>query len=57
MAGELWTRGATEICQLIRNKEVTAEEAVEAHVRRIESVNPTLHAVVVPLFDHTVAEA
>jgi fatty acid amide hydrolase len=30
---------------------------VEAHVRRIESVNPALNAVVVPLFEQAVAEA
>lgn len=42
---------ATELARLIRRGELSASEVVDAHIRRIEAVNPTLNAVVVPLFD------
>ena len=37
---------ATEIARRIREREVTSAEVVEAHLRRIAQVNPTLNAVV-----------
>lgn len=36
---------------------MSASQAVEAHIRRIEDVNPRLNAVVVPLFDRARHEA
>jgi len=44
-------RGAGELARLVRDGEVSARELVDAHVRRIEEVNPRLNAVVVPLFE------
>jgi len=42
-----WTRlSAVELARLIRAREVSPVEVVEAHLRRIESVNPALNAVV-----------
>jgi fatty acid amide hydrolase len=43
--------------QLIARGELSAREVLEAHVRRIEAVNPRLNAVVVPLFDQARAAA
>lgn len=42
---------------LVRRGEATASELVEAAIRRIEAVNPTLNAVVTTLFDRALAEA
>src|SRR5499425_1496469 len=43
---ELIYTSATAIAQAIREKRVSATEVVEAHLQRIEAVNPTLNAVV-----------
>ncbi len=37
--------------ELVRNKEVTPLELVEAAIERIEHLNPKLNAVVTPMFD------
>ncbi|MDE3074646.1 MAG: amidase [Chloroflexota bacterium] len=42
---------ASELAQAIARDQVSAVEAVEAHIARIEEVNPRLNAVVVPRFD------
>jgi len=42
----LWFRSATELAGLIRNRQISAVELVEAHLRRIEHVNPLINAVV-----------
>jgi amidase len=42
---------ATELAGLVRRKEVTPAELVEAAIDRIERINPTLNAVVTPMFD------
>ncbi|MGL4198286.1 MAG: amidase [Allorhizobium sp.] len=39
------------LADLIRRKEVSAEEVLEAAIARIEAVNPQLNAVVRPLFE------
>ena len=43
---ELIYASATELARAIRSKEVSSEEVVDAHLRRIEEVNPKLNAVV-----------
>lgn len=48
---------ATELAKRIRSGELSSVEVVEAHIRRIEEVNPTLNAVVMPLFDQARREA
>jgi fatty acid amide hydrolase len=48
---------ASAIAARIRAGELSAQEAVEAHIQRIEAVNPQLNAVVVPLFEQARAEA
>ena len=43
---EIIYSSATEIARAIREKEVSSAEVVEAHLARIEAVNPQLNAVV-----------
>lgn len=43
---------ATAQAGLVRRKEVKAIELVEAAIERIERLNPTLNAVVTPMFGH-----
>ena len=48
---------ASELADAIRAGEVTAAEVVEAHIARVEAVNPSLNALVIPLFDEARDEA
>lgn len=54
---EIIYASAKTIAQAIRNKEVSAVEVVEAHLRRIDEVNPKLNAVVHLAADRALAEA
>jgi len=47
----------TKLIQGIRSKEISSEELVNAYIRRIESVNPKLNAVVQFLPEQALAEA
>jgi len=44
--GDLCFRSASELAHLVRERDVSARELVEAHLRRIEQVNPQINAVV-----------
>ena len=46
MPEELTAKSATELAKLIRAREVSPVEVVEAHLRRIERLNPALNAIV-----------
>lgn len=48
---ELWRLSACEMAQRVARREVSALELTNAHIARMEAVNPALNAVVVPLFD------
>jgi len=48
---ELWRRGAGELARMIAAGEVTSAEVVDAHLARIEAVNPALNAVTEVLAD------
>jgi amidase len=54
---ELWRMGATELAQVIRTKQASSREVVEAHLRRIEAVNPAVNAVVVVLGERALEAA
>lgn len=41
----LWQRGAFELGRMIRDREVSSREVVDAHIARIEAVNGTVNAV------------
>ena len=43
---DLCFRSATELAHLVRERDVSAQELVETHLRRIEQVNPQINAVV-----------
>ncbi|MGY1619561.1 amidase [Geodermatophilus sp. SYSU D00691] len=46
---ELWQLGAVEVAAAVRSGRASCREVVEAHLRRIEAVNPAVNAVVVVL--------
>ena len=47
----LWKLDATAQAALVRARDVTASELVEAAIARIEALNPRINAVVMPMFD------
>jgi amidase len=46
---DLWRMSATELAAAIRSRQASSQEVIEAHLRRIEAVNPLVNAVVVVL--------
>jgi len=50
-ADEFASLDATALAGLVRQKQVKAIELVEAAIERIERLNPTLNAVVTPMFE------
>jgi len=54
---EIWQLSATELAQRIANRKLSSSEVVNAHLARIEAVNPALNAVVRVLADEARAAA
>lgn len=54
---ELLKLGAAELARRIRSRQISPVDVVEAHIRRIEQVNPSINAVIVPLFEQARQEA
>ena len=54
---ELWRRSAGDLARMIAGRETTSAEVVEAHLQRIEAVNPKLNAIVRLLADEARAGA
>jgi amidase len=54
---ELWQLGALELAQLIRDGSTSSRAVVEAHLARIDQVNPHLNAVVRRLDEEALAAA
>jgi fatty acid amide hydrolase len=54
---ELTERSATEMIDLVRRRTVSVRELVEAHLRRIEAVDPDLNAIAVARFEEALVEA
>ncbi|MGY1748618.1 amidase [Modestobacter sp. SYSU DS0511] len=46
MSNDLCTRPATELAALVRDRQVSARELLEAHLTRIDRLNPALNAIV-----------
>jgi amidase len=44
--GELWSLGAGEIVRRVRSREVARREVLEAHLDRVDAVNPAVNAIV-----------
>ncbi|MGD9997920.1 MAG: amidase [Ilumatobacteraceae bacterium] len=57
MGDELWAKGALELGEMIARREVTSTEVVEAHLARIDAVNPSVNAIVRRLDDTARAAA
>ena len=57
MSKAIWALDATETARLINTKQLSARDAVEAHLERLSQVNPKLNAVVRVLADEARAEA
>jgi len=57
MAKPLWALDATETASLIRKKQLSTREAVEAHLARLDEMNPKINAVVRVLREDALAEA
>ena len=43
---DLWRMSATEIADAVRSKQLSAVEVTEAHLKRMDDVNPAINAVV-----------
>jgi fatty acid amide hydrolase len=54
---DLLNQSATQMAQSIRDGEVTSRELVDAHIARIEEVNPLINAMALPRCDEARAEA
>src|SRR5215470_9152905 len=46
---ELWRLSARELAEAIRSRQTSSSEVIETHLRRIETVNPSVNAVTVVL--------
>ncbi len=57
MESGLWKLGATELARLIRERQVSSREAVEAHLARIQQVNPAVNAITVVLAEEALQAA
>lgn len=48
---ELCQKSATSLAKLIRNRDVSSKEVVEAHLNRISEVNAVINAITIPLYE------
>ena len=56
-ATELWRLSANELAELISTRQASSREVIEAHLRRIEAVNPKLNAVTLVLGEQALEAA
>ena len=54
---ELWELGAGELAERIRAGALTSREVLEAHLERVEAVNPSVNAIVRVMADEALAAA
>ncbi|GAA3709454.1 amidase family protein [Terrabacter ginsenosidimutans] len=54
---ELWRLGATRLAELIRSRQASSVEVIEAHLQRIQAVNPSINAVVVDMGEQALKDA
>lgn len=57
MSDALWTLDATAQAELVRSRELSAEELVDSAIARIEALNPSVGAVTYTRFDEARVEA
>ncbi len=54
---DLWRMSALELAEAIRSRQTSSQEVIEAHLRRIEAVNPSVNAVTVVLGEQALEAA
>ncbi|WP_067823707.1 amidase [Actinomadura kijaniata] len=54
---ELWALGAWDLAELVRGGQVSCREVIEAHLRRIDGVDPRVNAITVTLEQESLAAA
>jgi len=54
---DLWSMSATDLAEAIRARQVSSQEVIEAHLHRIETVNPSVNAVTAVLADQALQGA
>jgi amidase len=54
---ELWRMSAMELGEAIRSGKASSREVIDAHLRRIEAVNPTINAITVLLAEQALEAA
>ena len=56
-ATDVWRMGAVELAGAIRSRLASSREVIEAHLRRIEAVNPSVNAITILLADQALEAA
>jgi amidase len=54
---DFWRMGALKLAEVIRSRQVSCEEVIVAHLRRIEAVNPAVNAVTMVLGEQALGAA
>ncbi|MFC6901345.1 hypothetical protein ACFQGX_39535 [Nonomuraea dietziae] len=54
---ELWALGAWDLSELVRGREVSCRQVIEAHLRRIDGVNHRVNAITVTLGEESLDAA
>lgn len=54
---ELWRMSAIDLAEAIRSRQISSQEVIEAQLRRIEAVNPSINAVTVVLAEQALQAA
>ncbi|MHB1595978.1 MAG: amidase [Streptosporangiaceae bacterium] len=54
---EVWANDAVTLAGLVRRREISARAVIEAHIERIEAVNPVVNAIVTTTFERAVERA
>src|SRR5687768_1435617 len=54
---DLWSMSASELSELIHTRQASSREVIQAHLRRIEAVNPRLNAVTLVLAEQALDAA
>jgi amidase len=53
----LWRMSALELAEAIRSRKISSQEVIEAHLQRIEEVNPSVNALTVVLGEQALEAA
>ena len=54
---DLWRMSALELADAIRSRQVSSRQVIDAHLRRIDAVNPAINAVTVVLGERAIEAA